>query len=93
MSVEWTSNAIRHLNGIHDYISQDSHFYATRMVDRLTSRSLQIQEHALSGEMVHELGDITIGHSPLGLVDGHSSVNLEPASPETAMDCHPFAVF
>ena len=60
MSVEWTSNAIRHLNGIHDYISQDSHFYATRMVDRLTSRSVRIQEHALSGEMVPEFGDATI---------------------------------
>ena len=54
MSVEWTSNAIRHLSGIHEYISQDSHFYATRMVDRLTSRSIRIHEHALSGEMVPE---------------------------------------
>jgi len=60
MNVEWTSNAIRQLNGIHDYISKDSEFYAIRMVDRLTSRSIQIQEHALSGEMVPEFGDATI---------------------------------
>jgi toxin ParE1/3/4 len=60
MNVEWTANAIRQLNGIYDYISKDSEFYAKRMVDRLTSRSIQIQEHALSGEMVPEFGDSTI---------------------------------
>ncbi len=60
MNVEWTANAIRHLNGIYDYISKDSEFYARRIIDRLTSRSIQIQEQALSGEMVPEFGDATI---------------------------------
>ncbi len=60
MNAEWTANAIRQLNGICEYISNDSQFYASRMVDRLTSRSIQIQEHALSGEMVPEFGDTTI---------------------------------
>ena len=59
MNVEWTANAIRQLNGIYEYISKDSEFYASRIVDRLTSRSIQIQEHALSGEMVPEFGDTT----------------------------------
>lgn len=60
MNVEWTANAIRHLEGIYEYISKDSEFYARRMVDRLTSRSIQIQEHAMSGETVPEFGDTTI---------------------------------
>jgi toxin ParE1/3/4 len=60
MTVEWTANAIRQLNGIYEYISRDSEFYASRMVDRLTSRSIQIQEQAFSGEMVPEFGDATI---------------------------------
>lgn len=60
MNVDWTANAIRQLNGIYDYISNDSEHYARRMVDRLTARSIQIQEHTLSGEMVPEFGDVTI---------------------------------
>jgi plasmid stabilization system protein ParE len=60
MNVEWTANAIRQLSGIYAYISKDSEFYASRMVDRLTARSIQIQEHPLSGEMVPEFGDATI---------------------------------
>lgn len=51
MNVEWTANAIRQLNGIYEYIAKDSEFYASRIVDRLTSRSIQIQEHALSVEI------------------------------------------
>ena len=42
------------------YIERDSEYYARRTVDRLTSRSIQIQEYALSGEMVPEFGDVTI---------------------------------
>lgn len=57
MNVEWTANAIRQLGGIHDYISKDSEFYARRIVDRLTSRSIQVQDQAFSGEMVPEFGD------------------------------------
>ena len=60
MNVEWTANAIRQLSGIYDYISKDSEFYARRMVDRLTSRSIQIQGQSMSGEMVPEFGDVTI---------------------------------
>jgi addiction module RelE/StbE family toxin len=60
MNVQWTANAIRQLNGIYESISKDSEFYARRMIDRLTSRSIQIQEHDLSGEMVPEFRDTTI---------------------------------
>ena len=60
MNVEWTDNALVQLKGIHDYIARDSDFFAKRMVDRLTSRSIQIHEHPLSGEMVPEFGDVSV---------------------------------
>ena len=60
MKVEWTSNAISQLRGIHDYIAKDSEFFAKRMVDRLTSRSIQIQEYPFSGQAVPEFGDESI---------------------------------
>ncbi len=44
MSVRWTDNALKHLLDIYEYISQNSPFYAQRMVDRLTKRSEQIAE-------------------------------------------------
>ena len=66
MNVAWTANAIRQLNGIYEYIAKDSEFYASRIVDRLTSRSIQIQEHALSGEMFPEFGDTMIHDDPRG---------------------------
>ena len=60
MNVEWTDNALVQLKGIHDYIARDSDFFAKRMVDRLTSRSIQIHEHPFSGEMVPEFGDVAV---------------------------------
>ena len=60
MTVEWTSNAIAQLKGIHDYIARDSDFFAKRMIDRLTSRSIQIQDHPYSGEIVSEFWDESI---------------------------------
>jgi toxin ParE1/3/4 len=42
------------LIAIYDYIAQDSPFYATKMVDRLTRRSQQIADFPLSGRMVPE---------------------------------------
>ena len=52
MTVEWTDKALTQLRGIHDYIARDSDFFAKRMVDRLTSRSIQIRDHPFSGETV-----------------------------------------
>lgn len=60
MKVEWTGNAIAQLKCIRDYIARDSDFFAKRMVDRLTSRSIQIHVHPFSGEMVPEFGDESI---------------------------------
>ena len=54
MKVHWTDNAIQHLIAIYDYISQDSPFYAEKMVDRLTRRSQQIGDFPQSGRKVPE---------------------------------------
>ena len=54
MRVRWTDNSIRHLLDIYEYISQNSPFYAQRMVDRLTKRSEQIADFPLSGRNVPE---------------------------------------
>ena len=54
MKVVWTDTAKRNLRTIQDYIAQSSPAYATRMVDRLTSRSKQIATFPLSGRVVPE---------------------------------------
>ncbi len=41
MIVNWTENAMEHLVGIYEYISQSSPSYGRKMVDRLTRRSEQ----------------------------------------------------
>ncbi len=54
MRVHWTENAIEHLVNIFEYISLNSHTYATIMVDRITRRSEQISAHPYSGRKVPE---------------------------------------
>ncbi len=54
MRVHWTDNALSHLLDIYEYISQNSPFYAQRMVDRLTKRSEQIASFPMSGRNVPE---------------------------------------
>ena len=54
MKVFWTESALAQLQAIHDYLAQTSAKYALRIVDRLTSRSIQIATFPLSGRMVPE---------------------------------------
>ena len=54
MRVHWTETAQRHLDGIYQYIAQDSPAYAKRTVDRLTRRSQQIASLPLPGRHVPE---------------------------------------
>ena len=54
MNVHWTDTAQAHLDGIYQYIAQNSPEYAKRMVDRLTRRSQQIGSFPLSGRPVPE---------------------------------------
>ncbi len=52
--VYWTSTAEKNLDSIYDFISQHSEFYAKRMIDRLTRRSIQIANFPYSGRFVPE---------------------------------------
>ncbi len=54
MRVHWTDTALRHLLDIYEYISENSHVYARRRVDRLTRRSEQIADFPMSGRKVPE---------------------------------------
>lgn len=60
MNVRWSITAKANLRAIHDYISENSAIYATQMVDRLTSRTIQIAQFPHSGRVVPELGNPSI---------------------------------
>ena len=52
--VVWTDSAKHSLRAIYDYIAQGSPEFARRLVDKITSRSLQIATFPLSGRIVPE---------------------------------------
>jgi len=54
VKVLWTASALAQLQAIHDYLAQTSPDYAVRIIDRLTSRSMQIANFPNSGRMVPE---------------------------------------
>jgi toxin ParE1/3/4 len=54
MKVHWTNTALNQLQSIHDYIARNSPYYAKRMIDRITRRSIQISHFPLSGRKVPE---------------------------------------
>lgn len=54
MNVFWTASAQDQLDSIYSYISLNSEEYALAMVDRITSRSIQIANHPMSGRSVPE---------------------------------------
>jgi plasmid stabilization system protein ParE len=54
VKVFWTESALAQLQAIRDYLAQTSPKYALRIVDRLTSRSIQIATFPFSGRMVPE---------------------------------------
>jgi toxin ParE1/3/4 len=55
VKVEWTDTALAHLEDIYAYISQTSKRYADAVVDKITSRSIQIADFPYSGRKVPEL--------------------------------------
>jgi plasmid stabilization system protein ParE len=54
VNVQWTESALSQLDAIYEYIAQTSPEYASRIIDRLTRRSIQIAEFPFSGRMVPE---------------------------------------
>lgn len=56
MTVVWTATALGHLGALRQYISQDSPFYAERMMQRILARAPQLAAFPESGRMVPEVG-------------------------------------
>ena len=60
MKVNWTNHAIGQLIDIHDYILNDSKFYAKIVVDRITKSTKKLQVHPQIGRKVPELNQHNI---------------------------------
>jgi len=60
MKVVWSQTALGHLTDIYEYISRDSKRYALRMVDRITSRTKQIEQFPGLAQVVAEYNDPSI---------------------------------
>jgi toxin ParE1/3/4 len=55
--VRWTKHAKRQLRHIHDYIAQDSKFYAARVIQALVEKTVSIDLAPRIGHKVPELND------------------------------------
>jgi len=60
--VIWTEKAAAHLRAIHDYISEDSHVYATRFIKVLVSATIKLESFPMAGRLVPEFE-----HTPVNL--------------------------
>ena len=58
--IVWTSSSLRDLQQIHEYISEDSMFYADRFVTKLYERVNILEDFPLTGRMVPEKEDESI---------------------------------
>ena len=56
----WTRSSLRDLQQIHEYISEDSKFYADRFVKRLVTRVDILEDFPLTGRMIPEMEDETL---------------------------------
>jgi len=56
----WTRSSLRDIKQIHEYISDDSKFYADRFVNRLVGRVDILEKFPLTGRMAPETEDETI---------------------------------
>ena len=60
VNVIWTQFAIEDLRLIHEYISNDSVFYADRFVDKKIARINQLENFPKSGRIVSEFNSPTV---------------------------------
>lgn len=58
--IKWTRRAIRDLHSIHQFISNDSSFYADRFIERLIERTDQLLILPESGRIIPEWGEKTL---------------------------------
>jgi len=63
--VRWTDHALAQLRHIHDYIAQDSPFYAKRVAQALVAKTLGLDELPQQGRKVPELNDEAVRELPL----------------------------
>ena len=52
--IKWTNKSLKDLKSIHDFISLDSKFYATRFINKLIQRFEQLVLFPASGRIVPE---------------------------------------
>lgn len=55
--VKWAAHAKAQLRHIHDYIAQDSPFYAKRVSEELVQKTIGLDELPRKGRMVSELNE------------------------------------
>jgi len=58
--VKWTTHAKAQLRHIHDYIFEDSPFYAKRVSEKLVQRTIGLDELPRKGHMVPELNEDSV---------------------------------
>jgi len=58
--VKWSAHALSQLRHIHDYIAQDSPFYAKRVAEALVAKTLSLDELPRTGHIVPELDDDSV---------------------------------
>ncbi len=58
--VKWTDHAKAQLRHIHDYIAQDSAYYAKRVVAELVNKTIGLDELPRIGKVVVELNEDTV---------------------------------
>lgn len=55
--VKWTAHAKAQLRHIHDYIAEDSTFYAKRVTEALVQRTVDLDQLPRKGKVVSELNE------------------------------------
>jgi plasmid stabilization system protein ParE len=57
MNLSWSQTAKNDLQGIWDYIANDSVYYADKFIDELLSTANVLEDHPRIGRVVPEIGD------------------------------------
>ena len=74
--VKWTAHAKAQLRHIHDYIFEDSPFYAKRVSEKLVQKTTALDEMPRKGRMVPELNEDTVRE--LGLYSYRIFYEIKP---------------
>ena len=81
--VQWSLPAKQHLRAVHDFIAQDSPFYAKKLTDDILRQSERLALFPRSGRIVPELSDeavreiiVTSYRLIYGIIDDESVIVL-----------------